>query len=159
MNKRVVVAVDLREPSSGAVTYALSLAGRLQTPLILLAVTPPPRNRAQPGADPAGAGLPADQKHWLDQAVKQGRDAGVSLELFLATGPFSQAILEFVGSRGDIQFLVMAAGETGKTSAPLPALSLSRLHQVFPGEILLVKEQDRVTNLSEMPLKNKGRES
>ncbi|MFZ5452485.1 MAG: hypothetical protein ACOZF2_11560 [Thermodesulfobacteriota bacterium] len=92
-------------------------------------------------------------------AVKQGRDAGVSLELFLATGPFSQAILEFVGSRGDIQFLVMAAGETGKKSASLPAPSLSRLHQVFPGEILLVKEQDRVTNLSEMPLKNKGRES
>lgn len=159
MNKRVVVAVDLQDPSSGAVTYALSLAERLQTPLTLLAVVPPPRTRAHPGADPAGAGLPAGQKHWLDRAVKQGRDAGVSLELFLATGPFSQAILEFVGSRADIQFLVMAAGETGKKSAPLPAVSLSRLHQVFPGEILLVKEQDRVTNLSEMPLKNKGRET
>ena len=34
-----------------------------------------------------------------------------------------------------------------------------RLHQIFTGEILLVREQGRITNLSEMPIKTKGRES
>jgi nucleotide-binding universal stress UspA family protein len=159
MNKRVVVAVDLQEPSSGAVLYALSLAGRLKTPLTLLAVAPETQGQAHPGEDPVAVELSEDQKLWLDRVIKQGREEGIFLELFLATGPFSQAILDFVGSRGDIPFLVVGAGETGKKSAARPGLSLSRLHQVFPGEILLVREQDRITNLSEMPIKTKGRES
>ena len=159
MNKRVVVAVDLQEPGSGAVPYALSLAGRLQTPLTLLAIATETPGQAHPGADLAAAELTDDQRQWLDRVIKQGREAGISLELFLANGPFSQVILDFLGSRDDIQFLVVAAGETGSKSAGLPALSLSRLHQVFPGEILLVREQDRVTNLSEMSIKTKGRES
>lgn len=159
MNKRVVVAVDLQEPRAGAVFYALSLAGRLKTPLTLLAVAAETRGQDSPGEDLAAAGLRADQKEWLDGVTKRAREQEVPLELFLATGPFSQAILEFVGSRGDIQFLVVGAGETGKKSTGLPDLSLSRLHQVFPGEILLVREQDRITNLSEMPLTTKGRES
>lgn len=159
MNKRVVVAVDLQEPDSGAVFYALSLAGRLQSPLTLLAVAAETRGRENPENDLTAAALRTDQKQWLDQVIKQGREQGVSLELFLATGPFSRAILEFVGSRSDIKFLVVAAGKTGKRSAAASALSLSRLHQVFAGEILLVREQDRITNLSEMPFSTKGRES
>jgi hypothetical protein len=149
----------LQEPIKAAVVYALSLAGRLKTPLTLLAVAPVTPGPVPPGEDTAAVELREDQKQWLDRIIKQGREEGVSLELFLAAGPFPQAILEFVGSRSDIQFLVVAEEKTGKKSAPLPSSSLSRLHQVFPGEILLVKEQGRITNLSEMPLKTKGRES
>jgi len=154
MNKRVVVAVDLQEPRPWAVQYALGLAGRLKTPLTLLAVATDARRGKKVADNLAGGNLTASQKQWLDQTMEQGREAGVNLELFLAGGPFSQAILEFAGSRTDIQFLVIGVGAAGPA-----AIALSRLHQVFTGEILLVREQGRITNLSEMPIKTKGRES
>jgi len=154
MSKRVVVAVDLQEPKPWAVQYALGLAGRLQTPLTVLAVATDIGPGAQVRDDQAGGNVDARQRQWLDRIMKQGRDAGVNLELFLAGGPFSQAILEFAGSRTDIQFLVIGVGAAGPA-----AIALSRLHQVFTGEILLVREQGRITNLSEMPIKTKGRES
>ena len=158
MNKRVVVAVDLQEPTPWAVQYALGLAGRLQIPLTLLAVATDTRRGGKVAANLAGGNLAAGQRQWLDQTMEQGREAGVNLELFLAAGPFSQAILEFVGSRTDIQFLVIGLGGTAPAGPP-PGLALSRLHQIFTGEILLVREQGRITNLSEMPIKTKGRES
>lgn len=155
MNKRVVVAVDLEEPRPWAVQYALGLAGRLQTPLTVLAVATDIGPGAPVRDDLAGGDIDAGQRQWLDRTMAQGREAGVNLELFLAAGPFPQAIIEFVGSRADIQFLVIGMGAAGQP----PGLALSRLHQVFTGEILLVREQGRITNLSEMPIKTKGRES
>ena len=160
MNKRVVVAVDLQEPLPWAVQYALGLAGRLQIPLTLLAVAMDVGPGAAMPDDLAGGNLDAGQRQWLDRTMKQGREAGVNLELFLAAGPFSQAILEFVGSRTDIQFLVIGvAGTAPAAPGEKPGLALSRLHQIFTGEILLVREQGRITNLSEMTIKTKGRES
>jgi nucleotide-binding universal stress UspA family protein len=160
MNKRVVVAVDLQEPMPWAVQYALGLAGRLQTPLTLLAVATDTKRGKKVAANLAGGNLAAGQRQWLDQTMEQGREAGVNLELFLAAGPFPQAILEFVGSRTDIQFLVIGVGGAASPATGLqPGLPLSRLHQIFTGEILLVREQGRITNLSEMPIKTKGRES
>ncbi len=155
MHKRVVVAVDLQEPMPWAVQYALGLAGRLKSPLTVLAVAAASGPGAPVGADPAGGDIDAGQRQWLETTMAQGREAGVNLELFLAAGPFPSAIHEFVGSRTDIQFLVIGVGAAGQP----PGLALSRLHQIFTGEILLVREQGRITNLSEMPIKTKGRES
>ncbi|MHB8067770.1 MAG: universal stress protein [Desulfobaccales bacterium] len=155
MNKRVVVAVDLQEPMPWAVQYALGLAGRLKSPLTVLAVATDIGPGAQPRDDLAGGNIDASQRQWLEKTMAQGREAGVNLELFLAAGPFPQAILEFVGSRADIQFLVIGVGAASQQ----PGLALSRLHQIFTGEILLVREQGRITNLSEMPIKTKGRDS
>ena len=155
MNKRVVVAVDLQEPRPWAVQYALGLAGRLQTPLTVLAVATDIGPGAPVRDELAGGDIDAGQRQWLDRTMAQGREAGVNLELFLAAGPFPPAILEFVGSRADIQFLVIGVGAASQPAG----LALSRLHQIFTGEILLVREQGRITNLSEMPIKTKGRES
>ncbi len=160
MNKRVVVAVDLQEPMPWAVQYALGLAGRLKTPLTLLAVATDPRQGKQAADNPAGDNLTAGQRQWLDRTMAQGREAGVNLELFLAAGPFSRAILEFVRSKTDIQFLVIGVGGAALPAAgPQPGPALSRLHRIFTGEILLVREQGRITNLSATPIKTKGRES
>jgi nucleotide-binding universal stress UspA family protein len=160
MNKRVVVAMDLQELMPWAVLYAVNLAGRLKASLTLLAVAGETAGGKKAVAGLTAAQLEEGQRRWLDQVMKQGREEGVSLELFLAAGSFSQAILEFVGSRADIQFLIIGVGGTAKESASdLSPLTLSRLHQVFPGEILLVREQGRITNLSEMPVKPKWRES
>ncbi len=160
MSKRVVVAVYLQEPTPWAVQYALGLAGRLQIPLTLLAVAPDTGPGGPVPENLAGGHLDAGQRQWLDQIMRQGREAGVNLELFWAAGPFPQVILEFVGSRSDIQFLVIGVGDPSPaTAGDKPGLALSRLHQVFTGEILMVREQGRITNLSEMPIKTKGRES
>lgn len=160
MNKRVVVAIDLQEPLLGSVSYAINLAGRLQASLVLLAVAPA-TGCGPPGVDTlTSTGLSEHQKQWLNHAMKLARNQGVRPELFQAAGPFPQALLEFLRSRTDVQFLVIGLGDTASEFSRNPlASTLPRLRQVFPGEILLVQEQGRISHLPELPIKPQGRES
>jgi hypothetical protein len=158
MGRRVVVAVDLKAGSQAPVSYALQLAGRIGSSLVLVAIAP------GESADwhettrylPRGRGAPA--LPWLDRLVAESQDHGVGLEVFVTSGRFVEEVMQFVRSQPGVQFIVLETPtETPSEDESAFAMSLKRLHQEFEGEILLVEKAGRITRVSEHYLKSSTR--
>jgi hypothetical protein len=158
MGKRVLVAVNLEAMSQSSVSYAVQLASRINTSLVLVAVSP----SNSPGRRKAAHVLPQDldaaARVWLDHAVVESQNQQVGLEIFVTSGPFFDEVIRFVRSQAGVQFIVMdAPTETQSEDEGKFASSLKRLHQEFEGEILLVEKAGRITRVSEHYLKSSAR--
>jgi nucleotide-binding universal stress UspA family protein len=148
--KRVLIAVNLEAPASWAVDYAIRLAGRLGASLTLMAVDQgAPRGHRTGRRRPEG--LDDSQRAWLDRVVSQCPREGVSLEIFFSSGQFFEEIMRFVRSQPGIQFIVLGLPREGPGPAHRAFFTgLKPLNRVFTGEILLVREQGKVTSMSEI---------
>jgi nucleotide-binding universal stress UspA family protein len=150
VSKRVLIAVNLEAPASWAVDYAIRLAGRLGASLTLMAV-----DQASPRGHRTGRrrpeGLDDSQRAWLDRVVAQCPREGVSLEIFFSSGRFFEEIMRFVRSQPGIQFIVLGLPREGPGPADRAFFTgLKPLNRVFTGEILLVREQGKVTSMAEI---------
>ena len=110
MTHRILLAIDLRDPSARAVSYAVNLAARLKLALVLMAVAP------DTGETPGDwnlplAKLPKKHRVWLQKVIEQSQREGLSLEIFLSAGLFYDEVLRFVRSQAAIRFIVMGLPE------------------------------------------------
>ncbi len=151
MQPKVLVAIDFRAPTPWAAGYAVKLAARLKFPLVFLGVA------AVAGPEPALGGglLPQDldevHRRRLEGVVQQCQEEGVGLEIFFAAGPFFQQVSQLLDSAGNYQFLVVGVPQ----GAPPKEMedfsrSLKDLRQRFRGEILLVREQGKIAQLTDL---------
>jgi hypothetical protein len=157
-SKRVLIAVDLQAQAPWALHYAIKLAGRLPASLTLLAVSPP-SSKGEGSSGAIGSPGALDQAHGLglDRVVQQCQREGVNLAVFYASGPFFPEVMRFLRSQPTIQFLVIGVPrESSPGTQPSLFSELKPLNRLFDGEILLVREQGRVTSMSEMSLQKRG---
>jgi hypothetical protein len=158
MAKRVLVALDLDSLASWAAYYGMHLAARLNSPMALMVVAS--QCGESPGAPLALDGLKEEQRFWLDQVMGRCQREGVSTEIFLSCGSFFEEIIRFVSSPAAAQFLVIGVPRDSlKKDYRIWLPALERLHQAFPGEILLVREKGGVSRLAEYQRQNPGRET
>jgi nucleotide-binding universal stress UspA family protein len=149
MKHRILLAIDLREPSARAVSYAVHLAARLRLALVLMAVAP------DMGENPGGwnislAKLPKKYRMWLQNVVEHSQRENLSLEIFLAAGLFYDEVLRFVRSQPAIRFIVMGLPEDWpQDGQPHSSSALRSLAGVFEGEVLLVRRQGGVMRLAD----------
>jgi nucleotide-binding universal stress UspA family protein len=160
MQPKVLVAINFHAPAPWAADYAVKLAARLQCPLIFLGVLP--AGMADPALD-AGlipADIPDIYRQRLEEVVRQSQKEGVKLEIFLSPGSFFNEISHFLSGPARFKFLVI-----GMPQGTLPedmeafAAALKELHRVFTGEILLVREQGRIAQITEFDQRPQGRKS
>jgi hypothetical protein len=158
MQQKVLVAIDFRAPASWAVGYAVKLAARLKFPLVFMGVV-------SSGGDDLAAGggllperLDEAHKQRLEHVVRQCQEEGVSLEIFLSSGPFFREISQLLDSPGNFKFLVMGVPQ-GAPLMEMEAFSaaLKDLHRLFRGDILLVREQGKIARLADLEQRNQGR--
>lgn len=150
MQPKVLVALDFLTPTPRAVVYAVKLASRLCLPLVFLGVAAANgQDSADNGTAPA-ASLQETHQQRLEQVVRQCQEEGVVLEIFIATGPFFEEIGRMADSWRNFQFLVMGVpqGPAGQEMEGFSA-AMKSLRQRFPGEILLVRDQEKVAPLTD----------
>ena len=159
MARTVLVAVHLESPAYWAISYAIQLAARLRSSVVLMVVT-----RSSLWSDkrePAQiylAGLKDDQRLWLDQAVARCQREGVNMEIFFSCGPFFQEVIRFVQVQSSVDFIVMGLpSDSPKRKRDAFPASIMRLHDQFAGEILLVQEREGVTQLAKRYPHNAGK--
>lgn len=151
MNKRVLLAIDLDMPDSRAASYAVQLTARLKLSLVLLAVVPPPPGKALDPGDISLSGLKEEQSLWLGKVRERCQAEGVSLEIFLAAGPFCDEVMTFAQAQSALQFMVVGWPEDKRRERyPGCAAALKSLQQHLGGEILLVRGQGKVTRLTDL---------
>jgi hypothetical protein len=161
MGKRVLVAVDLNHAADSAALYGVQLAGRINSPMALMIISPSGTESA-PLIPPAVRTGHADhgQEPWVGRVVTESQRAGVSLEIFFASGPFFDEVIRFVSSQPSIQFVVIAAaGDSAPHGGAAFASEMKRLRLAFDGEILLVQKAGHVTRVSDFDLQNSVRET
>lgn len=158
MQKGVLVVVDLQAPAPWAVFYAIQLAVRLKFPLALLAVSDQEAPRPSLAGSLSAGDLEEAQRRWLDQVLRQCQGEGVSLEIFLSSGPFFEEVARFLDSQPAFRFLVVGVprGQAEAEQQTRPS-ALKDLHRQFSGEILLVREQGKITNLAPSEPRPQGR--
>jgi hypothetical protein len=144
--------VDLQGLASWAVDYGIQLASRLGASLAVMAVV---TASAGKGASASGLSdldsLNAARHPWLERVVEQCHLEGVNLEIFFACGPFLEEIMGFVRSQGALQFIILGLPRDSSPEVrPAFLAALRPLHRLFEGEILLVREQGKVTSISDL---------
>ena len=158
MEKGVLVVVDLQAPAPWAVLYAVQLAVRLKLPVTLFGVSKQEIPGAGPAGSPSASDLDEAQRRWLDRVLSQCHAEGVSLEIFLSSGPFFAEVARFLASRPAFRFLVVGVpGDQAAAEQQTRPAALSALRRQFNGEILLVREQGRITSLAPSEPRPQGR--
>jgi hypothetical protein len=117
--------------------------------MALMVVSPPSLRHSEDGqAQVSFATLSDAQRVWLDEVVRRCQGEGISVEIFLSSGPFLDEILSFLDSQSSFQFVVMAEPLDLPKGRETPFSSfMKRLRQGFEGEILLVKAKGGITRL------------
>ena len=149
MKKRVLLAIDMQAPAVWAASYAVQLAARLGLSLAVMVVSPPP-----PGSGTNGEISPdvleEDTRLWLGKVRERCQQEGVPMEIFVASGAFSEEVRRFSSSEVSIQFIIMGvAGDFPRGLMECSPL-LQSLHQQFDGEVLLVRVQGKVARLGDI---------
>lgn len=161
MAKRVLVVVNLDALASWAAFYGVQLAARMSSSLALMAISPSsePEGEYRPTRTSPEA-LDEDQRLWLNQVVEQCQREGVSVEIYVSSGPFFEEVIRFVRSQRSVQFIVMGVPRDFPPENRFAfSAALKRLHSVFNGEILLVRERGRIIQVSDIDLQNSGKET
>jgi nucleotide-binding universal stress UspA family protein len=158
MNKRVMLAIDMEAPATGAASYAVQLAARLKLDLAVMAIFPARRGRGAAKTEVTLEDLNEDQRLWLGRVRERCQQEGVGVEIFVSSGSFMEEVLRFSHSQSAMQFIVMGLdcppGGHPRCSPPLKNLSLQ-----FEGEVLLVRGQGKVMRLTDLCRENHGREN
>ena len=159
MGKTVLVAVDSVSASEASIFYGIELAARMESLLFLIGVSSPGSPRRSHGSDVAPRHVDGGTEIWMDRAVAESQQRGVTLEIFIASGEFFEEVTRFVASQPAVQFIVMGAprDRAGKGRSKFTS-ALEQLHQEFEGEILLVEKAGRITRVSDLYLKNSAQE-
>ena len=159
MGKPVLVAVDAASASEASIFYGIELAARMKSLLLLIAISPSESRRRSRGLDGAARYVDGGRNSWMDRAVAESQQRGVTLEIFVASGTFFEEVIRFVRSQPAVQFIVMAAPrDRGNMGSRKFASALERLHREFEGEILLVEKAGRITRVSDLYLQSSARE-
>ncbi|MEJ2717491.1 MAG: universal stress protein [Deltaproteobacteria bacterium] len=159
MGRTVLVAVDSVSASEASIFYGIELAARMKSLLLLIAVSSPGSPRKSQGSDVARRYVDGGTESWMDRALAESQQRGVTLEIFVASGEFFEEVTRFVESQPAVQFIVMAAPkERASKGRSKFASALERLHQEFEGEILLVEKAGRITRVSDLYLKSSAQE-
>jgi len=158
MKKRVLLAIDMEAPARWAASHAVQLAARLELSLAVMAVFPvKPENGTDGEISPNG--LEEDTRLWLGKVREQCQQEGVSMEVFISSGPFCEEVLRFANSESSVQFIIMGlAGDFPQGMTECSPL-LKSLHQQFEGEVLLVRVQGKVARLADICRQNSIREN
>lgn len=158
MRKKVLVAEDFQAPASWAVGYAVKLAARLRSPLVFMGVAPPGNTDPDGGSSLIPENLDEASRQRLESVVRQCQEEGVDLEIFLASGRFFQEISRLLESTKHFRFMVVGV-PCSASARELEAFSgaLKELRRLFPGEILLVREQGKLTRFSDLKPRQQGR--
>jgi nucleotide-binding universal stress UspA family protein len=158
MQPKVLVAIDFHAPAPRAANYAVKLASRLMCPLIFLGILPPGMADPSIGSGLNPADIPEAYRQRLEEVVRQSQAEGASLEIFLAAGSFFDEISHFLSGPDRFQFLVIGVPQEA-ASEKMPAFmaALKELHRLFAGEILLVREQGRIAQITEFDQRLQGR--
>ncbi len=125
----------------------MELASRMNLSLVLMLVS---SGKSSPKAQDAVERL------WIEGVMKQCQEHGVSVELFIGTGPLCEEVLRFVTTDPSTEFVVMELSDV--TTAPGPAEAamenLQRLGEEFEGEVLLVSSRGSILRLKDVSCKN-----
>ncbi len=155
MVKRVLVPIDLQNPTPWAALYGVQLAARLNSAMTLMAVSP----QGGEGAPLSLAGLHGDQRLWVDQVMNRCQVEGVNLEIFFSRGTFFGEISRFIRSQAAIRFIVLGVPDhLSPKGYQAFSAALKQLHEEFGEEILLVREKGEITRLAQPASPNPGRE-
>jgi hypothetical protein len=160
MGKRVLVAVDTRSASDASISYGIELAARMKSLLVLIAVVSSGSQKKSTGSDASRRYVDGGQDTWMDRAVVESQQRGVSLEIFVASGRFFEEVVRFVQSQPAVQFIIIAAPKDKESKGSSKfAAALDQLHQEFEGEILLVEKAGQVTRVSDLYLQSSAQET
>lgn len=153
MGKRVLAAVDIHSVSDASILYGIELAARTDSSLALIAVSSATSLEKSTISETPG------QDTWMDRAVSESQQRGVSLEIFVTSGRFFEEVIRFVRSQPAVQFIVMAGPKDRKSKDNSKfASALKRLHEEFEGEILLVEKAGQITRVRDLYLQSSARE-
>ncbi len=144
MGKRVLVAVDLEAPVSGAITYARELTARLGATLLLLGVAGQPANHL-PQESGAVSSVELGDRLWRrwEETVLQCHQERLEVEIFIVVGRFWEEVGRFLGAQPGIQFLVVGIPRASPVKDwGVVEFALKSLKRQFSGEILVVREHD-----------------
>lgn len=159
MGKRVLVAVDTASASEASILYGIELAARMQSLLLLLAVSSSSSPRRSKGSDGEQGKKDEGRESWMDRVVVESQERGVNLEIFVASGKFFKEVTRFVQSQPSVQFIVMAAPNRRRSKGSRSfASALEQLREEFEGEILLVEKAGRITRVSDLYLESSAQE-
>ena len=159
MGKRVLVAVDTASASEASILYGIELAARMESLLLLLAVSSSSSPRGSKGSDGWQGKGDEGRESWMDRVVAESQERGVNLEIFVAPGKFFEEVTRFVQSQPAVQFIVMAAPNRKRSKGNRSfASALEQLREEFEGEILLVEKAGRITRVSDLYLESSAQE-
>ncbi len=159
MSKKVLAAVDLNSIADSSALYGIQLAARIQGAIVLIVVSTPKQGKRHGRAMVTVSDIDDNLNGWFDKLVDQSQQAGVTMEIFFASGDFFEEITRFASFNPSVQFIVMAGPEepnSGESSAFGEDLKL--LRERFEGEILLVQKAGHVTRVPDLRFKNPSRE-
>lgn len=145
--KKVLLGVHAGRFREGAVSYALELASRMNLSLVLMLVG---------SGESSPKGQAAVERLWIERVVKQCQEHGVSVELFIGTGPLCEEVLRFVGTDAATEFVVMDLSDVAAApdSVEDPTVALQRLGEEFEGEVLLVPSRGAILRLKDVSCKD-----
>ena len=112
--ERILVGMDIRETSLGAVYRAIHLAIRIKAPVYILVVTD---DGVKSSGDDVLAALEGSVRKKLDLMIQLGRSEGVTVNYYVTQGVYEEEVIRFVEEK-DVTLLVLGfVDENPKTKA------------------------------------------
>ena len=159
MGKKVLAAVDLNSITDSSALYSIQLAARIQGAIVLIVVSTPKRGKRHERSIVSVSDIDDSLNGWLDKLVEQSQQAGVTMEIFFASGSFFEEITRFASFNPSVQFIVMAGPEEPNLAEnSVFGEELKVLREKFEGEILLVQKAGQVTRVPDLRLRDPSRE-
>jgi len=159
MGKKVLAVVDLNSITDSSALYGIQLAARIQGAIVLIVISTPKQGKRHGRAMVTVSDIDDSLNGWFDKLVDQSQQAGVTMEIFFASGDFFEEITRFASFNPSVQFIVIVGPEepnSGESSAF--GKDLKQLRERFEGEILLVQKAGHVTRVPDLRFKNPSRE-
>ena len=159
MGKKVLAAVNLNSITDSSALYGIQLAARIQGAIVLIVVSTAKEGKRHDRAMVPVSDIDDSLNGWLDKIVDQSQQAGVFMEIFLASGDFFEEITRFASFNPSVQFIVMAGPEGPNSVAnSVFGADLKMLRERFEGEILVVQKAGHVTRVPDLRSKEPSRE-
>jgi nucleotide-binding universal stress UspA family protein len=138
--ERILVGMDIRETSLGAVYRAIHLAMRIKAPVFILLVS---NAEANSSGNEISKALEGSVRKRLELMIEMGRSQGVNVNYYVTQGDFEEEVIRFVEEK-NVTLLVLGLAEDGsKTKTGLEfRKTLSNIRKRVNCSIELVHQKE-----------------